>query len=447
MSELPGGWASTTLGTVASLASGSTPKGVLTAAPGSTPFFKVADMNASEGKFMADARVTISEETASALGLRIFPTGSVIFPKVGGALHTNKKRVLTRPAAVDTNTMVATPTDAIDHRFLYYRLLAVRLSDYAHGSPVPSIKRSLFAEATLSLPPFREQERIVDVIEEHLSRLNAGVAALEHAHGKVRQWRASVFASCYAEHAAKHGLAALSDKIGPDAIFRDGDWVESKDQDSAGCFRLTQLADIGDGKWRNRSLRFMNGEQFARLSCTELKKNDILIARMPDPLGRACLFPGDEMPCVTVVDVAIVRVGGEGPDPRWLMWMLNSPQVRRQVAALQAGTTRKRISRRNLATVDVPNAPQSAQLVGLGQIEAAIDEISALEVAREQSLMRAAALRSSILMSAFSGKLVPQDPSDEPASVLLERISAQRASCNGHKSVKAHSRRHRKVTA
>ena len=203
MSELPRGWAPTTLGTVASLASGSTPKGVLTAAPGSTPFFKVADMNTSEGKFMARARVTISEATVSALGLRIFPPGSVIFPKVGGALHTNKKRVLTQPAAVDTNTMVAVPTYAIDHRFLYYWLFAVRLSDYAHGSPVPSIRRVALAEATLSLPPLPEQERIVDAIEEQFSRLDAGVAALGRVigpltsmqAGRIGQLRSSVLAA------------------------------------------------------------------------------------------------------------------------------------------------------------------------------------------------------------------------------------------------------------
>ena len=70
----------------------------------------------------------------------------------------------------------------------------------------------------------------------------------------------------------------------------DGDWIESKDQDPLGEIRLLQLADIGDGYFIDKSNRFINKETAKKLKCTFLKKNDILIARMPDPLGRACLF-------------------------------------------------------------------------------------------------------------------------------------------------------------
>src|SRR5207249_2862114 len=70
--------------------------------------------------------------------------------------------------------------------------------------------------------------------------------------------------------------------------FCDGDWVESKDQDPNGDVRLIQLADIGDGIYRDRSSRFMNKATAARLNCSYLKAGDILVARMPDPLGRCC---------------------------------------------------------------------------------------------------------------------------------------------------------------
>ena len=89
----------------------------------------------------------------------------------------------------------------------------------------------------------------------------------------------------------------------------DGDWVESKDQDPAGDVRLIQLADVGDGYFINKSNRFMNLETSKKLNCTYLKKGDILIARMPDPLGRCCIFPFDENEkFVTVVDIAILRL-------------------------------------------------------------------------------------------------------------------------------------------
>jgi type I restriction enzyme S subunit len=99
----------------------------------------------------------------------------------------------------------------------------------------------------------------------------------------------------------------FSQLINSNGVFSDGDWIESKDQDPNGGVRLVQLADIGTGVFIDKSSRFMTQQRAEELKCTFLKKGDILIARMPDPIGRACIFPGSEMPCVTVVDICIVR--------------------------------------------------------------------------------------------------------------------------------------------
>ena len=85
--------------------------------------------------------------------------------------------------------------------------------------------------------------------------------------------------------------ASIDDLVGSQGLFRDGDWVESKDQDPNGDVRLIQLADIGDGEFRNKSARFLTVAKAAELGCSYLREGDLLIARMPDPLGRACLFP------------------------------------------------------------------------------------------------------------------------------------------------------------
>ena len=89
-------------------------------------------------------------------------------------------------------------------------------------------------------------------------------------------------------------FAQIPDLIANDGIFIDGDWVESKDQDPDGDVRLIQLADVGDGFYINKSNRFLTREKAVELGCTFLRKGDVLIARMPDPLGRACIFPGDK---------------------------------------------------------------------------------------------------------------------------------------------------------
>jgi hypothetical protein len=96
--------------------------------------------------------------------------------------------------------------------------------------------------------------------------------------------------------------ATIPDLSGKAGVFIDGDWVESKDQDPDGDVRLIQLADVGDGFYRDKSDRFMTKAKAEELGCTFLKDGDVLIARMPDPLGHACIFPGDAKPSVTVVD-------------------------------------------------------------------------------------------------------------------------------------------------
>lgn len=144
-------------------------------------------------------------------------------------------------------------------------------------------------------------------------------------------------------------------------LFCDGDWVESKDQDPNGTIRLLQLADIGDGEFRNKSSRWLRPDQAERIGVTYVQEGDILIARMPDPLGRACIVPKLETPSITAVDVAILRVKPEDVDPRWLMWWLNSPQTRATIAALASGTTRQRITRKNLEALDLFLPPLDEQ--------------------------------------------------------------------------------------
>lgn len=153
--------------------------------------------------------------------------------------------------------------------------------------------------------------------------------------------------------------SSIGEITSTNSLFSDGDWVESKDQDPAGANRLIQLADIGDGVFINKSSRHMNDEQFQRLKCTPLKKNDILIARMPDPLGRACLYPLESGKAATVVDVAILRT--ENSDHYWLMSAINSSNYRYQIDLNASGTTRTRIARGILSEIDILEPPLPEQ--------------------------------------------------------------------------------------
>jgi type I restriction enzyme S subunit len=222
-------------------------------------------------------------------------------------------------------------------------------------------------------------------------------------------------------------IEGLAEKAG---VFVDGDWVESKDQDPTGDVRLIQLADIGDGEYRNKSDRFLTHEKALELGCTFLMRDDVLIARMPDPLGRACIFPGDRKKSVTVVDVAIVRSGKGEFNHRWLMYFINAPAFRTSVASLQSGSTRKRISRGNLARISLPVPPRGQQDRIVSEIEKQFSRLDEAVANIKRVKVNLKRYKAAVLKAAVEGNLTEdwrkQHPNTEPASKLLERILAER---------------------
>jgi len=193
--------------------------------------------------------------------------------------------------------------------------------------------------------------------------------------------------------------------VSTSTLFNDGDWVESKDQDQDGSVRLIQLADIGDGKFLNKSKRFMNIETAKKLNCTFLKKNDILIARMPDPLGRCCLFPFDENEkYVTVVDIAILRIKSDYSNS-YIQYIINTSQVRHAIEGQITGTTRKRITRKKLENLKIPLPPLPEQQ----KIAAILDAADQLRQKDQQLIEKYTALSQSLFLDMFGDpKLNPK---------------------------------------
>ena len=218
------------------------------------------------------------------------------------------------------------------------------------------------------------------------------------------------------EHNATNGqipngwtLIRLPLVAGDNGIFCDGDWIESKDQDKDGEIRLIQLADIGDGEFRDKSDRHLTRERAIELNCSFLEGGDILIARMPEPLGRACIFPLKEAnKYVTAVDVCILRVDRQVAYGKFICYIVNSPDSRASIAALESGTTRKRISRTNLSTIDYPLPPLPEQHRIVARIEELFSEldkgVDALKTAQQQLKV----YRQAVLKWAFEGKLTKE---------------------------------------
>lgn len=208
----------------------------------------------------------------------------------------------------------------------------------------------------------------------------------------------------------------FSEIAGETGIFVDGDWIEKKDQDAKGAVRLIQLADVGPGEFRDKSDRHITVEKADELHCTFLRKGDVLIARLGDPLCKACVFPLDGL-YITAVDVAILRIGSDVVNPKYLIYLLNSPWFKDQVKQYESGTTRKRISRKNLGRIEMifPPLPEQERIVA--RIEELFSQLDAGVETLKKTKAQLAVYRQAVLKEAFE---------KVSARVLLGSISESR---------------------
>lgn len=216
--------------------------------------------------------------------------------------------------------------------------------------------------------------------------------------------------------------------IPKDGIISDGDWIESKDQDVNGDVRLIQLADIGDGEFKNKSRRYLTSEKAKELNCTYLKPNDILIARMPDPIGRACVFPEIGQKSVTAVDICIIRLG-EKPVilAELLVYWVNSSFIRNQMNSEATGTTRKRITRKKLEQFKIPLPPLPEQQYLSQKLTALLDEVAQTKQRLEAIPALLKQFRQSVLADAVSGKLTEENANKwntQPLKSLTTKIGS-----------------------
>ena len=135
--------------------------------------------------------------------------------------------------------------------------------------------------------------------------------------------------------------------------FTDGDWIESKDQSNSGI-RLIQTGNIGIAEYldKPKSKKWISNETFERLHCEEVFPGDILISRLPEPAGRACIVPDIGVRMITAVDCTIVRTNS-GVSNKFLVQYLSSQRYFDKVNAVLAGGTRQRISRSNLSSLSI----------------------------------------------------------------------------------------------
>lgn len=365
------------------------------------------------------------------------------------------------------------------------------MSAVVQGALYPAIRPRDIAAFSFSFESPAQQTRIVEKLEELLSDLDAGVAELKAAQKKLGQYRqsllkAAVEGSLTADWRAKNPptetgaqllerilterrarweakqLAKFKEQgntppkdwqkkypepVQPDTTnlpkLPDG-WVwASVDQLSPNDLangRSVPSADVGAKVLRLTAVRDgqidLNATKCGAWTDDEARPfrvtaGDLLIVRGNGSLslvGRAGLVLAVNEPVAYPDTLIRLRVLSNIVSPAWVALMWDSALVRQhleQRARTSAGIYK--ISQPDIVSTVIPVPPFEEQVAALATIDGVKSEISIVAVAVDQSLKQSAAQRKNLLKAAFSGQLVPQDPHDEPARVLLARIRAERA--------------------
>lgn len=486
--QLPESWVIAPLTEIASIASGQTPKSIdeLSTPDGSIPWFRIADMNSlGNEKRLSTAAVNLSVDAIDKLRLTIRPKGTIVFPKRGGAIATNKKRMLGMAACYDLNTM-GLVTEPELNAYLWHWFQTIELGKLSTGTSVPQINNVDIAPLSLPLPPKNEQTRIVTAIESLQQRSARARTLLTEVQPLIERLRQSVLQAAFsgrltADWRAKNPDVEPADQLlarirterrqrwetaelakyeakgkKPPKHWQDKykepepvDDSELPELPEGWCWGSTTEISTHIVDCPHSTPKYGDGECFAvDTTCIsfkgiDLKKlrrldsgsfvernrrlipkaGDIVFAR-EGTVGTAVVLPQSPSLCLGQ-RVMLIRTD-EVINSQLICWALMSTVTKAQYAKKISGSTVAHINMKDIINFSVPVIPVDEQGQLLVRLQKALKTIDLLERNLVSSNSNLDQLDQSILSKAFRGELVPQDPNDEPASELLARIRSTR---------------------
>ena len=266
------------------------------------------------------------------------------------------------------------------------------LAKKAQGKSVVHIHNTDIQEVTIAYPSRTEQDRIVSVFRQldHLITLHQR----ECISFTARAGRLILTANKKRNTSSweQRKLASLCEK------FTDGDWIESKDQSDFGV-RLVQTGNVGVAEYLDKpnNKKWISEDTFDRLHCEEVLPGDILISRLPEPAGRACIVPLLGTKMITAVDCTIVRTAPDMSN-KFLVQYLSSQAYFDDVNTCLAGGTRQRISRGNLANFNVPIPVKKSEQDAIGMFFGYLDNLITLH---QRELEKLQNIKKSMLEKMF----------------------------------------------
>ena len=368
-------------------------------------------------------------------------------------------------------------------QFLFYVLQSVDKSKLVTGTAQPQVTINNAIVLAMPLPPLSEQHRIVEKIEELFTKLDAGVEALKKVKAELKRYRQSVLklacegklvptevelartegrayehANALLERILKERRTALKknekgentkykepsapDKSGLSALPKGWYWTnvgqitdsmkngiykpsEFYTEDGTACLRMYNI-DQGKIVWKNIKRMNLTKEEVDEYL---LVPGDLLVNRVNsrELVGKAAVIPLGIEKCVFESKNIRVRVIDKIVNPQYLCYRFTSTGTEYFNRNAQQVVGMASISQPQIARFPLPLPPLAEQHRIVAEVEQRFSVTDAVEKVVDQNLKQAERLRQSILKRAFEGKLVPQDPNDEPAEKLLERIRTEKA--------------------
>ena len=393
--------------------------------------------------------------------------------------------VISRAGSVGYSYLIKTPRESIfasylirfrpltDELYLAYFLKSPAywesISEKSLGIAIPNVNASKLRTVNVPLPPLPEQYRIVAKIEELVTRLDAGVEALKKIQLQLKRYRQSVLKSAFEGRLTAEWREAHQGEMEPASVLlekiqagrkKNGKYKELLPLDTSDLPELpegwawTRVGEITEVNPKleyelanntevsflpMRSVEAMTGKislsiikpyEEIRKGFTHFQNGDLLFAKI-----TPCMENGK----VAIVnnlhngigfgstEFHVIRPFGQISSKALFFYVLQE-SFRKDAQREMTGTAGQlRVPAKYLSEVPFPLSPVSEQEQIVEEIERCFSVANEIEITIEHSLKQAERLRQSILKRAFEGQLVPQDPSDEPAEKLLERIRAEKA--------------------
>lgn len=316
---------------------------------------------------------------------------------------------------INGNAMVVHPhSNNLRKDFLYYYLTSINFAPYISGSAQPQITRVSLQPLKLPLPPLAEQGRIVAKIEELFAGIDAGVENLKAVKNQIAIYRQSVLKSFLS------GFA--TDTLANHVDMCLGKMLD-KEKNKGTLFPYLRNKNV---RWKNFDLddllemRFEESEE-ERYS---IQRGDLVVCEGGEP-GRCAVWENDN---VIKFQKALHRLRPhDNMNVYFLMYVFMLNIQAKNWDRFFTGSTIKHLTGEALKNLQIPVPTLAEQERIVAEIESRFERADALETAVDRALNDAEKLKQAVLKKAFSGELVPQNPDDEPASVLLARIRAARA--------------------